>query len=109
MLIDLNDLEDKSVGRLTPEQKRNGIIALQESVNRSNMKEEWSLAFIGPICIGIETIISKTDNSKYSKMILNTILPETDEEYEQKKEEIEGRMQTICDLWNNLKNGQSFI
>lgn len=43
--------------------------------------------FVGPVCIGIGT------SGNYSQITANSILPETDEEYEKEKEEIEANMQ----------------
>lgn len=66
-------------------------------------KPKWELSFSRGICIGIEEVISRR-SGKYSKMVLNTILPETDEEYEEQKKDIEGTMQLICDLYNKHNN-----
>lgn len=49
-------------------------------------KGELELKFVSEICIGIGTI------GKYSQITANTILPETDEEYEKEREEIEANM-----------------
>lgn len=43
--------------------------------------------FVGPICIGIGT------TGEYSQITANSILPETDEEYDKEKEELEANMQ----------------
>jgi len=42
--------------------------------------------YIGTICIGIGTV------GEYSQVTANSLLPETDEEYETEKEEIEANM-----------------
>jgi hypothetical protein len=57
---------------------------------------KWQPSFVGKICIGIEKEIS----SGYSRVLLNTILPDTDKEYKKQKEEIEGLVKYICDLHN---------
>lgn len=57
---------------------------------------KYQLSFAGPICIGIESVISKDENGTYSEVVCNTILPETDEEYEQQKSIIEGRMKLFA-------------
>ena len=49
-------------------------------------KGELELKFAGPICIGIGTV------GEYSQITANTILPETDEEYLDEMDEIEGNM-----------------
>lgn len=51
-------------------------------------KGNWKLLFAHGCCIGIGTIIEKTNEGTYSQVISNTILPNTDEEYEAQKEEI---------------------
>lgn len=43
--------------------------------------------FVGPICIGIGTV------GDYSQITANSILPETDAEYEEEKIELEANMQ----------------
>lgn len=59
----------------------------------------FKLEFVGPICIGV----GKADpNIKgYSEMICNTILPETDEQYEKEKEQILEYMNIICYALNS--------
>jgi hypothetical protein len=58
---------------------------------------KWQLSMIRGVCIGIEVVIQ----DGYSRVILNTILPDTDKEYKKDKKDIEGLMQYICDLHNN--------
>lgn len=49
-------------------------------------KGELELKFVSGVCIGIGTI------GLCSQITANTILPETDEEYEKEREEIESNM-----------------
>lgn len=49
-------------------------------------KGELELKYVSGICIGIGTV------GNYSQITANTILPDTDEEYEKEKEEIESNM-----------------
>lgn len=49
-------------------------------------KGKLELKYVSGVCIGIGTI------GDYSQITCNTILPETDEEYEQEKTEIEANM-----------------
>ena len=57
----------------------------------------WRLSYIqpGPICIGIQR------GDTYGEMVCNTILPDTDEEYEKTKDDIEGNMKFIVEACNN--------
>ena len=49
-------------------------------------KSELELKFVSGVCIGIGTI------GAFTMMTANTILPDTDEEYAEQKEEIESNM-----------------
>lgn len=60
------------------------------------ISSKWQLSFVSGVCIGIE--INK--GGGYSRILLNTILPDTDEQYAKDKKEIEGLMKYICDLHN---------
>lgn len=74
-------------------------------MSEETVNQKWQPAFVGPVCIGIEAVISEHDGGTYSKVILNSILPDTDEEYEEQKVEIEGVVNLICKLYNeHLKN-----
>lgn len=55
-------------------------------------KGDLDLKFVGPICIGIGTSQAIPGGGTYSVVTANTILPDTDEEYEEHKEEIEANM-----------------
>ena len=63
-------------------------------------KSKWQLSMVSGVCIGIETVIAESKEGTYSRIILNTILPDTDEQYAKEKKEIEGVMKYICDLHN---------
>lgn len=52
-------------------------------------------SYSGNVCIGVQT------GNFYGQMVCNTILPDTDEEYEKQKVEIEGTAQFISDACNN--------
>lgn len=58
--------------------------------------EKLELSFVSGVCIGLEKVISEGPLGKYSEVVCNTILPETDEEYEAQKKEIEGRMKRFA-------------
>lgn len=63
--------------------------------------KKWQLSFVSGICIGIEEVIENSKFGMYSHVVLNTILPDTDEDYDEQKKEIEDRMKLICELYNN--------
>ena len=52
-------------------------------------------SYHGQICIGVQ------NGDFYGQMICNTILPETDDEYEKQKVEIEGTAEFIAEACNN--------
>lgn len=58
--------------------------------------EKLELSFAHGVCIGLEKVISEGPLGKYSEVVCNTILPDTDEEYEAQKKEIEGRMKRFA-------------
>jgi hypothetical protein len=75
-------------------------------------KGELELKYVSGICIGIGTI------GDYSQITANTILPDTDEEYEKEKEEILSNMKlyaaafemflalkSIVEYWDNPQKG----
>lgn len=68
------------------------------------MKPIWTPLYVSGICIGIQEI-----KDGFNEVVFNTILPDTDEGYEQQKQAIEERVNLICDLYNNLNNGLSFV
>lgn len=68
--------------------------------------EKLELSFVSGVCIGLEKVISAGPLGKYSEVVCNTILPETDEEYEVQKKEIEGRMKLFAaapEMYDMLK------
>ena len=58
---------------------------MMENLKFKGTPGPWEPAYMGGVCIGIR----KKHQAGYSQMVLNTILPETDEAYEREKEEIE--------------------
>lgn len=66
-------------------------------------KGELELKFVSGICIGIGTI------GEYSQITTNTILPETDEEYEKEREEIEANMKIYACAPEMLEMLEEFI
>ena len=51
----------------------------------------WKASFSGPICIGVQ------NGDFYGQIICNSILPETDEDYEKEKGEIEANINLIAE------------
>lgn len=60
---------------------------------------EWQLSFVHGFCIGVEVELQP----QYSQVIVNTILPDTDEEYEKEKTEILANASLIAAAPNLLK------
>lgn len=56
-------------------------------------KGKWELVYSGPVCIGVG--VKSANRKGYTKMVLNSILPETDYEYNKEKFQIEADMQ-LC-------------
>lgn len=74
--------------------------------------EKLELSFVSGVCIGLEKVISEGPLGKYSEVVCNTILPDTDEEYEAQKKEIEGRMKRFAassEMYDLLKRAQDFF
>lgn len=55
-------------------------------------KGEWELQYVSGVCIGVGTEL--TDH--YFQMIVNTILPDNDEDYETQSKEIEANAKLIA-------------
>lgn len=62
-------------------------------------KGPFKLVFVSGVCIGVGK--SDPNIKDYSEMICNSILPETDEQYEKEKEQILEYMNIICYALNS--------
>ncbi|HEX6168259.1 MAG TPA: hypothetical protein VFZ33_01105 [Chitinophagaceae bacterium] len=98
--------ECKNSGSQSEELRRDsGTLKFSNPV--STVKEEtkhtpgpWKASFHGHICIGVQ------NEDFYGQMICNSILPETDEQYEKEKVEIEANMRLIASAPDLLKENQ---
>lgn len=48
---------------------------------------KWFINFVGLIPIGINTVIEKTNEGTYSKTLVETLLPDNDDEWDIEKKE----------------------
>lgn len=58
-------------------------------------KGQWFIQYVSGIPIGVNTVIEKSDSGTYSMNIVETILPDTDEQWEIIKEEKTANLKLI--------------
>lgn len=58
-------------------------------------KGNWQMIFHLNVCEGVG-IVKQLDCGKYTEFVCNSLLPETDEEYMEQKEQIEADMKLIA-------------
>lgn len=64
--------------------------------NWKGTKGEWFAHVVSTFTIGVNAEIYKNKRAQYSKKVCEFILPETDEEYEQEREEREANARLIA-------------
>ncbi len=65
-------------------------------------KGEWFANKISGIIIGVNAVVDKSNFGVYSQNVCEFILPETDKEYFNEKNEIEANAQLIADAGNTI-------
>lgn len=67
-------------------------------------KGKWFINKIGPIPIGINSVVNKKPKFTYSKNIVEIILPDNDDEWDLEKKETEANLRLIVNSKELLKN-----